>query len=112
MVTKTLCDCFAIGGYRFRAIHGLAENCSCENAMRLCREWGATNVDTSLAWTASGGYESTICLCYDWGTQEIDLAMTYAAKEGPESVVRLCRDLGTTDIEQTMLGPQAMVTNL
>ena len=44
-----------------------AANNGCENAMRLCCEWGAIDVDTVMAWAASGGYESSVCLCCNWG---------------------------------------------
>ncbi len=64
--------------------------------MRLCRAWGASNVDESMAGAVRHGHEAIVRLCREWGATDVNWAMAMAAGGGHEVIVRLCLEWGAT----------------
>ena len=89
--------------HQFRSIHGLDSNGGHENIIRLCHEWGATDIDKAMVCAACKSHKFIVRLCRDCGAHEIDWAMAYAAQEGRESTVGLCRNLGVIDVNRAMV---------
>ena len=57
-----------------------------EWARRLCREWGAADLDRALASAASGGHEWAMRLCHDeWGAADVNQARMAAAVHAYET---------------------------
>ena len=70
-----------------------------ESIVRLCRDWGAHEIDRAMAYAAEEGHKSIVRLL---GVTDVDLAMVRAVCNGHESIVRLCHDWGGEAFNATM----------
>ena len=63
-------------------------------ALRLCKEWGARNFDTILIFAAGIGQEKIMRLSREWGATEFTLALMHAISRDQEKAMQLCREWG------------------
>ena len=105
VVKKTLCARVVIGvSPIFDKSMAWAAEEGHRNRVRLCHEWGATDVEKAMVCAACKSQESIVRLCRNWRVHEIDRVMAYATQEGSESIARLiCRALGATDMNWAMV---------